>query len=72
MQGITAYIFFDRHVETLTRRLSSSLVQEMDFVIDQLNNDNDFRDVKELARRYFNFEINILNNTLSARTKDLS
>lgn len=72
VQGITAYIFFDRHVETLTRRLSSSLVQEMDFVIDQLNNDNDFRDVKELARRYFNFEINILNNTLSARTKDLS
>lgn len=56
LQVVSAIIFFDRHWETVTRRLTSAIAGEIGFVIEELDwnpqgtaNDNMFRQ----ARRHF-------------------
>ena len=37
LQVVSAIIFFDRHWETVTRRLTSAIAGEIGFVIEELN-----------------------------------
>lgn len=63
LQVVSAIIFFDRHWETVTRRLTSAIAGEIGFVLEKLDRDSQDADMSELfyqSRRHFLLDMKFL------------
>ena len=60
VQIVTVFIFYERHWDSVTRQMASSLAGEIDYVVRQAGHQPDtdrLADLREMARRHFNFAL---------------
>ena len=60
VQVITVFVFYERHWDTVTRYMASSLASEINLLIDEIGavpNNTTIEAQSEKARTYFNFRL---------------
>ncbi|MBY0281523.1 MAG: HAMP domain-containing protein [Alphaproteobacteria bacterium] len=59
VQVVLGYIFFDRHTETILKLLSDTIAGDITLVVDCIERGDNFKHVKELAKRDLNLDLSL-------------
>jgi two-component system osmolarity sensor histidine kinase EnvZ len=68
VQLVLGYIFFDRHTETILKLLSDTIAGDITLVLDCIERGDNFKRVKELAKRDLNLDLSLESNRLLEKT----